>query len=136
MGQLCYTADVPLIGENGTFNIAEHRGKMTILNFWGTWCGPCMLELPDFDLIATEYADQVNVVALHSDYCKENAYAYVQENFPNSKIIFGVDTAEAYYTKLGGDGSYPMTWILDENGVIIAKYVGMINYSILREYLK
>lgn len=136
VGQLCYTADVPLLDSEQTFNIAENRGKITVLNFWGTWCGPCRSELPDFDRIATEYADEVNVVAIHSNYGKGNAPEYVESNFSGSNIIFGVDEGDTYYTMMGGEGSYPMTWILDADGVVVAKYLGMIHYDILQTQIE
>ncbi|MBQ8439272.1 MAG: TlpA family protein disulfide reductase, partial [Clostridia bacterium] len=136
VGQLCPAADVTLIGSDEVFNVAEHRGKITVINFWGTWCGPCRLELPDFDKIATDYANDVNVLALHSDWRKEDAPEYIQTNFQNSNIIFGVDEGEAYYTLLGGEGSYPMTWILDEQGVVIAEYLGMIDYETLQGHIE
>ena len=136
VGYLCYTTDIPLVDSDEVFNARNNRGKITIINFWGTWCGPCKAELPDFDRIATDYADEVTVVAIHSDYLKGTASEYIGANFPNSKMVFGVDEGEAYYTMLGGEGSYPMTWILDADGVIVAKYVGAVHYEQLQEHIE
>jgi thiol-disulfide isomerase/thioredoxin len=136
VGTLCYTMDRPLVGGDESVNAREYRGKVTIINFWGTWCGPCKAELPDFDRIATDYADDVKIIAYHSDYAKNSALDYVQENFPDSNMIFATDEGDAYYTMLGGEGSYPMTWVLDENGVIIAQYVGMVHYDTLKGHIE
>jgi thiol-disulfide isomerase/thioredoxin/NAD-dependent dihydropyrimidine dehydrogenase PreA subunit len=140
VGDLCPSVQLPLltvsgVNEDETIDPTK-TGKVTIINFWGTWCGPCKAELPDFDRIATDYADDVKIIAYHSDYAKNSALDYVQENFPDSNMIFATDEGDAYYTMLGGEGSYPMTWVLDENGVIIAQYVGMVHYDTLKGHIE
>lgn len=143
VGDKCYGMDIPLYDENGltenTFNVANNGGKITIINFWGTWCGPCVAELPHFDQIASEYADSVTVLAVHSNRLSATATAYINENYPNSNIIFGKDfpnesgkivDPEVYYTLLGGaNNSYPMTVIVDQNGIIAAHYIGSITHE-------
>ena len=143
IGDKCYGMDIPLYDENGltenTFNVANNGGKITIINFWGTWCGPCVAELPHFDQIASEYADSVTVLAVHSNRLSATATAYINENYPNSNIIFGKDfpnesgkivDPEVYYTLLGGaNNSYPMTVIVDQNGIIAAHYIGSITHE-------
>ena len=143
VGDKCYGMDIPLYDENGltenTFNVTENGGKITIINFWGTWCGPCVAELPHFDAIATEYQDSVTVLAVHSNRLSNTATSYINENYPNSYIIFGKDfpnesgkivDPEVYYTLLGGtNNSYPMTVIIDQNGIIAAHYIGSITHE-------
>ncbi len=143
VGDKCYGMDIPLYDENGltenTFNVANNNGKITIINFWGTWCGPCVAELPHFDQIASEYADSVTVLAVHSNRLSATATAYINQNYPNSNIVFGKDfpnesgkmvDPEVYYTLLGGaNNSYPMTVIVDQNGIIAAHYIGSITHE-------
>ena len=103
-------------------------GKVTIINFWGTWCGPCKAELPYFDQVATEYADQVDVIAIHSIMGVSDGPAYIQEHYADSKIIFAVDIEceqtdpmkvnGELFLKLGFKNAYPTTVVIDENGVI------------------
>ena len=122
-----------------TFNPSKNNGKITIINFWGTWCPGCVAELPYFDRIASEYKDKVTVVAIHTDYrYKETASEYVLNNYPDSKIIFAKDEAindeiDKYFTDLGGKNNmYPFTVILDENGVIIASLPRSVTYEELK----
>ena len=136
VGTLCYTMNLPLVKTDGVVNPRDYRGKITIINFWGTWCGPCKAELPDFDRIASEYAEDVKIIAIHSDYAKNTALDYVNETFPNSNMIFAIDEGDAYYNLLGGDTSYPITWVLNEEGVIIAKYVGTVHYDELKGHIE
>ena len=132
VGDRCYGEALPVFDENGlsgeTFNPADNLGKVTVINFWGTWCGGCVKELPYFDDIATRYKDTVTVVAVHTDLDFDTAAAYVDENYKDSLIIFLKDSLldptdpysdDRYYTTLGGsNGAYPITLILDANGVV------------------
>ena len=142
IGKLCPSFEAEVFDENGTLETtldpSKNIGKYTVINMWGTWCGPCKSELPDFDRVATEFEDQVTIYAIHSDSNYNQASAYVQENFINSKIVFMKDYAidpndpysyDMFYKLLGGNGYYPYTIILDENGIIQAKHVGMMTYN-------
>ena len=115
-------------------------GKITIINFWGTWCGGCVAELPYFDQIATDYADSVTVVAIHTDLISVTAPGYIASNYPESNIIFLCDkpgdNGDAYYSALGGSGAYPYTIIIDASGVIIAKFPEAVHYEDLQQVIE
>ena len=131
IGNRCIPTDLSLVSGDGTVNINDYIGKVVVINFWGTWCDPCKSELPHFDEVATEYADEVVIIAIHSVQGKSAAEPYVTENYPNSNIIFLYDDTgsrfDKYYSMLGCNGSYPYTLILDENGVITYKDDGVIS---------
>ena len=118
--------------DGGSINTADLRGKIVILNLWATWCPPCKAELPDFDLIASEYKDHVVIIAADVDAGTGNAHSYVQQNFPESDIVFAYDSlyGEAYFAA-GGDGYVPYTAIMDQNGVIVYTDSGMLSHSML-----
>ena len=126
-------ADVTLETMNGeSINTADLRGKIVILNLWASWCSPCKAELPDFDRIATEYKDQVVIVAADVDAGNGGAYSYVQQNFPESDIIFAYDTVYGTaYSLAGGNGYVPYTAIMDQNGVIVYSDSGMLSHTVL-----
>lgn len=103
-----------------TFDLSQTKGKVTVINFWGTWCTPCVAELPHFNRIASEYGDRVAVVTVHSAYDSETGGGYINENFPGTNMIAAMDKEnDDYYKALGGKGTYPMTVILDSDGVIV-----------------
>ena len=143
VGTVIVDMDIPLYDENeltnNTFNPLDNTDKITIINFWGTWCGPCVAELPHFDAIASEYKDDVTVFAVHSNRLSSDAVDFINNNYANSEIIFGRDfpnesgkivDPEVYYTLLGGaNNSYPMTLIVDEYGIIRAHFVGSITHE-------
>ncbi len=133
VGDLCYEADLPLlVGDGGTFNISDTIGKVTVINFWYTSCGPCVQEMPHFARIAEEYGDQITVAAFHADMDWEDPVDYIASNWSNYDILFGYDTNDAYYWKLGGLGSYPRTLVLDQNNIVVAEYQGSVSYETLK----
>ena len=140
VGNLCYPMDIELFGKDGSlggevFNASKLSGdKVTVLNFWFTTCGPCLEELPDFDRIATEYKDTVDVIAIHSE-TRVDVPAWLAQNYPDSDMRFGYDADDAYYNELISVGTYPATVILDENGVIIAKFVRKVHYDELKSII-
>lgn len=133
---LCYGADLPIIDGNGetgeTINPAK-TGKVTVINFWGTWCNPCVSELPHFDEVAKNYSDTVTVVAIHSVEARKKAPAFIGENYAESPIIFSWEDSEGYNgeycLKLGGGMAYPYTLVLNAEGVITFKQIGMMSYE-------
>ncbi len=143
VGDSCYSHDLGILDKTGitgeTINPAK-TGKITVVNFWGTWCTPCVNELPYFDQIATDYADTVQVIAIHTDMIYETAPEFIEKYYPDSKMIFAkdytVDGVAGYYTALGGRDTYPYTVILDKNGVILAKFVKALEYKDLQNVIE
>lgn len=139
VGDLCYRADLELVGSSGaTGELLDPTatGKITIINFWGTWCTPCVNELPYFEQIADDYADQVTVVAIHSSISKETAPEYISKHYPDSHLLFSWDTGEGfngdYYTALGGRGTYPYTLVLDQTGHVTQVFFSSVTYEDLK----
>ncbi|MBR5472496.1 MAG: redoxin family protein, partial [Clostridia bacterium] len=146
IGDICYEAKLPIVTPDGisseTINPTK-TNKITVINFWGTWCTPCVSELPDFDKIATDYKDTVNVVAIHSYSGRETASGYIKEHYPDSNIIFANDISEdekafsgEYYLNLGGSNAYPYTVIIDENGIITHIFETSLHYEDLKEAIE
>jgi ferredoxin len=134
VGDLCYSYPLEVYG-GGNFTVEQTRGKITILNFWGTWCTPCVAELiNEFPLLTQEYGDSIQIVTIHSyDEYGKDVPAFIQENFSDLPAIYCRDAAgDLFYRLLGGGQAWPGTVILDENGVI----AGIIQRSTTFEELK
>ncbi len=137
VGDRCYSASLRVVNADGISDTTvdpSATGKITIINFWGTWCTPCVNELPYFDQIATDYADTVSVIAVHTNMIIDTAPDYVGKYYPNSRITFASDLeSEGYYTTLGGRGTYPYTVVLDANGIIRQVFVEALHYEDLQQ---
>ena len=147
IGNLCPSDELKVITSDAVTEETidpTKTGKVTIINFWGTWCSACVAELPYFDQIATEFEGQVEVFAVHTSSVLVTAPNYIANNYPNSNITFLADygdggSLDAFYTALGGadsGGAYPYTVVLDENGVILFKTFASMHYETLLEQVQ
>lgn len=143
VGDLCYSYDLTRVDSTGILEETvdpTKTGQITIINFWGTWCTPCVNELPYFDQIATNYADDVTVIAVHTNMGVDKAPEYIKNYYSDSNILFAKDDGEAlaelYYGALGGRDTYPYTVIIDENGVIVEIFVEALHYEDLEEVVE
>ena len=141
VGDLCPDFTVQVY-DNATGELTEQtyspetsRGKVTVINFWGTWCDPCKAELPYFDQVASEDPDIV-IVTVHSILDAPTAPEYISTNYPNSNMLFTQDSiqtvdGEEYdvFALLGGRNAYPRTIILDSEGVITFAFTGSLHYE-------
>lgn len=136
VGDKCYGEALNIIRPDGISQDTvdpTKTEKITIINFWGTWCTPCVKELPYFDKIALEYQDKVTVIAIHTDMVSETAPEYLSKYYSESNIIFAKDISEeGYYSKLGGRGTYPYTVVLDNKGVITEVFLKALKYEDLK----
>ena len=141
VGDTCPEVELKYSMSDEIFKLSDYRGKIVIINFWGTWCSNCIAELPDFNRIATDYAEEAVVVAVHTYHIADTAPGYIAQNYPDSNMIFVEDTEDGEMTEctnllLGGDGqTYPMTVVVDENGVILFTKTGTVNYEMLEEII-
>lgn len=134
VGDLCYEYDLPVYGGE-TYNISDNNGKITVINFWGTWCTPCVAELVnEFPKIADEYQDVLTVVTVHSyEEYGVDVDAYINEHFSDTGYIFCRDgEGNEYCNMLGGGQAWPHTVIVDEDGVIVSVIPRATSYEELK----
>ena len=105
---------------------------VTVFNFWATWCGPCVAELPVFNMLNNYYATVsgpgvqiIGVVADASDYA--NAAAFVEQNNYPWLQIRKCDALMEHLTTSAGGVTIPQTLVVDYNGDILAHKVGSVS---------
>jgi cytochrome c biogenesis protein CcmG/thiol:disulfide interchange protein DsbE len=107
-----------------TVHPADYKGKVVLLDFWATWCGPCKVEIPWFMDFERQFKDQgFAVVGVSMD---EDGWTvikpYVQNMKMNYRILLGNDDVGAAY---GGLDSLPTTLLIDRQGKIASVHVGV-----------
>lgn len=66
--------------DGGTFRLSDHKGKVILLNFWATWCGPCVGEMPAFSRLVEAYGDKLALVAVNCGEDEAAVSAFLAKN--------------------------------------------------------
>ena len=113
-------------------------GKIKIINFWATWCGPCVHELPYFNEIQNNYSEDVEVIAIaDSNETAKDVQDYIDEYFNTFNILFAHDNSgNSVFKQLGGVNSLPHTVILNQNNVCTFIKTGGMTYEAIEEQIK
>jgi peroxiredoxin len=109
-------------------NLSDYKGKVVLLNFWATWCGPCKIEIPWFVDFEQKYKDRgfaVLGVAM-DDEGLEIVKPYMEKSKINYRIVLGNDSVATMY---GGIESLPTTFVLDKDGKIASTHIGLVSKS-------
>lgn len=117
--------DFTLKDSNGTtVHLSDYKGKVVVLDFWATWCGPCKIEIPWFMEFEQQYKDKgFAVLGVSMDEGGwDDVKPYIEQRKINYRILMGTDAVGQAY---GGVDSLPTTFLIDRSGRIAASHVGL-----------
>ena len=102
---------------------SDFAGKVVILDFWATWCGPCRMEIPGFIELQKQYADKgLVVVGVSLDQDGVSVVkSFMDKTGINYPVVLGDETI---VNAFGGVEGIPTTFIIDRQGRIVRKHVG------------
>lgn len=104
--------------------LASFKGKVVLLNFWATWCGPCKAEIPGFVELQEKYRDQLTIIGYSVDDTAELAKKYAAEYKMNYPILLGEgreDVQDAY----GPIWGIPASFLISKDGLVCRKHMGI-----------
>jgi thiol-disulfide isomerase/thioredoxin len=104
--------------------LASYKGKVIILNFWATWCGPCKAEIPDLVKLQAEYPDDLAVLGFSVDDTPDKMKPYATEYNINYPLLVG-DGREDVQDAYGPLWGIPVSVIIDREGKIAKKHSGI-----------
>jgi cytochrome c biogenesis protein CcmG/thiol:disulfide interchange protein DsbE len=111
-------------GNGQDVSLADFRGKVVLLNFWATWCGPCRIEMPWFVEFQRQYKDQgFTVVAVSlDDEGWDVIRPFAEEMKLNFPVLLGNDEVAE---RFGGVAALPTTLIIDKEGRVFNTHMGL-----------
>jgi cytochrome c biogenesis protein CcmG, thiol:disulfide interchange protein DsbE len=108
-------------------SLNQFRGQIVVLNFWATWCPPCVEEMPSLVDMQRRMKDQgVTVLAVSID---EDDGAYQRFVHDHAPGLLTVRDPEKKSPNLYGTHGWPETYIIDRNGVIRRKFIGAVDWT-------
>src|SRR5882724_10060206 len=114
--------------EGKPLSLAEAKGKIVLLNFWATWCGPCRAEIADLVDLQKRYADKLEIIALATDEDDaDEVRRFVLRSGINYRVAMISDEVRRDY---GGIAALPTSFVIDAQGRIVQKHVGLNDPSI------
>lgn len=114
----------PALRSTGQISSDLLRGKVGVINFWGSWCGPCRREQPFLEQLSKDYADRgVQFIGINERDQKAAALSYLDEFKVTYPSIYDPGSSIAYPFKVN---YMPHTYVIDRNGRIAAEIIGAL----------
>ena len=121
--------DFTLTSTNGKkINLSDYKGKIVILDFWATWCGPCRRGVPDLVDIQKEFKNKVVVIGISLDDQRtmNDIPPFMKQYGINYPIVYGTNKVVMDY---GNIQAIPTSFVIDKNGYIVDQNIGLVPKS-------
>ncbi len=134
----CYSGSKParigsrapdFVVQDGDKKIALHdfKGKVVVLNFWATWCPPCVEEMPSLVSMQSKLKDRgVEVLAVSVDVDERAYQKFLRDHNVNLLTVRDPDQKS---NVLYGTSMFPETYIIDRSGMVRRKFIGPVDWS-------
>jgi len=116
--------------EGNSVSLSSYRGKPVLLNFWASWCGPCVIEMPEIERLGKEMGDQIQIIGINLEESSSLAKAFVESNGLTWTCLLD-ETGEVgrYYAV----SAIPTSIFINAEGIIARRNVGTMNYEQFRQ---
>ena len=113
-------------------NFSDFVGKPIVLNFWAHWCGPCQMEMPEFNAAYERLDGEVTFLMVHEGAAVDDGKEKVTQGGYTFPVVFDVDSSAG---NLYGITAFPTTFFIDKDGYLQAYYMGAMDADLLQQGL-
>jgi peroxiredoxin len=118
----------------GLTRLSDYRGKLLVLDFWATWCGPCRVEIPWFNELVLKYKDSgLAVLGVSMD---EKGWQAIDPFVSELKIAYPIVLGNDSINRQYGVGPPPTTFVIDREGKIAAAFAGLVNRKVFEDEIQ
>jgi thiol-disulfide isomerase/thioredoxin len=120
------------LADGSTTKLSDLRGKKVLINFWATWCAPCLAEMPDLEKAHQAYGDSVAIIGVNRIEQLDVIEPFAEElqiSFPLVANPQG-DISDRY-----GVLNLPITYFVNSDGTIGFRKLGVMNYDFITEHI-
>lgn len=111
-------------------HFADFVGKPIVLNFWAHWCGPCQMEMPEFNAAYERLGGEVTFLMVHEGAAVDDGKEKVTEGGYTFPVVFDTDSSAG---NLYGITAFPTTFFIDKDGNLQAYYMGAMDADLLQQ---
>jgi thiol-disulfide isomerase/thioredoxin len=111
-------------GQNAPYHLQQAKGKVVLINFWATWCPPCIAEMPSLQKLYNDYGDKVEFL-----FVSDEELSIISSFMEKKQYTFEVYRPASHYPAVFNVTSIPRTFLIDKEGHIIIDETGVANWN-------
>lgn len=128
--------DMPLVAVDGSkHNLNQYRGKWLVVNYWATWCPPCIVEMPELQSFHDEHADKdAMVIGINTELISQNRLqTFLEDYFISYPIFMSKPTQQS---ELGLIPGLPTTFLVTPQGEVVARQIGPVTREMIEQFMQ
>lgn len=110
-----------ILTDGSSFTLSDHEGSIILINFWATWCGPCVREMPAFPMLIEKYGEDLTLLAVNAGELEESVQRFLEKN--GYEFPVALDTEGEICNLYPSDG-IPYTVLIGKDGTIASIHLG------------
>ena len=118
--------DFTVTDSQRTVSLHDYKGQVVVLNFWASWCAPCIEELPSLLEMQKDLGDHVTVLAVATDEDPDGYKRFLRDHPMN---VITVNDQQQKSSSAYGTTGWPETYIIDRNGIVRRKFIGPVEWT-------
>ncbi len=128
--------DMPLTDTQGNkVNLSSYQGQWVVVNYWATWCPPCIVEMPELQAFHDEHADRdAMVIGINAELIgKQQLQEFLEDYFITYPIFVSKPTQQS---ELGLIPGLPTTFLVSPEGKVVARQVGPVTRDMIEQFIQ